>query len=273
MFQDHIRLAFITSFALHLLCVTAVEAAVSLGKIFDHSSRTPLITFWDMTQREPDSPSAPKLPLKESMKEVQVSVSQGRQAIPQPATVVSDGLHGLSTEESNDQPEHVALLSQALKRFNHFQREMDGRIKKVKKELVALVPQKESSSTELVWSQIADLQKVPLQARKETIPTYLQMMRARIARQWSQSIQSLEEEAGVATVQFRIHPEGTISALTFISGSGGENFKHSCLSAVIGANPFEPLPFTFDDIIGERYLTVMLTFHLRKASAGDRGSI
>ena len=45
MFKDHYKLAFALSLTVHLVCVTAVEAAVFLGKVLDPSIRTPLITF------------------------------------------------------------------------------------------------------------------------------------------------------------------------------------------------------------------------------------
>ena len=247
-------MAFIASFALHLLFVTAVEAAVFIGKVFGPSSGTPLITFWDNTQRILHSPSFPHLPANDVSSKSAISAPQGGQGNPAPTAVPPNGLEALGMERSEVHPKLFPSLGQALKSFKQFQDEMDGRIKRVKNELVT--------------SEIADSEKIPLQARKETIPAYLQKMRVKIAGRWSRSIQSLGEESAVATVRFRIHQEGTISALAFVSGSSGEGFKRSCLAAVIQASPFEPLPFTFDSLVGERYLTIVLTFHLRKTGSG-----
>jgi len=48
-----------------------------------------------------------------------------------------------------------------------------------------------------------------------------------------------------------------------------EIFRRSCLEAVQGASPFDPLPFHFDRLEEEKYLTVALTFYLRRQDQAE----
>lgn len=246
MFQDHLRLAFAASLAFHLLFVTGVEAGVLFSKMFDSRTRTPAITFRINTQAEPASASPSPFVFKdESGTSSSLSAGERGPAGPAPESRVS---------------------RRALKGFERFQHVLDGRIKRVRNQLVALVAEKqELPASEWVRFQIADWEKIPVEAREELVPDYLQRMRYRIAGYWAESIGSLADDSAVGAVRFRIYQGGTVSRLTLLSATGGENFKNSCLTAVSRANPFEPLPFVFKSSPEEHYVTIVLTFHLRKA--------
>ena len=272
MFKDRYKLAFALSLAVHLICVTAVEAAVFLGKVLDPAIRTPPITF-STIQSEPlratDKPARPK---------IEGRILEGHHVIISEERQRDQGITRKDTSKPSDKPavsrQEPNSLGRTFRSFSRFQLEMDRRIKKFKNHLVVLVAEKkEAPSTELVSSQIADFEKIPVEARKDLIPTYLQRMRSKIADHWSQAIGSLPEESAIAVVRFRISPEGTISALRIMSANGGESFKKSCLVAVNKANPLDPLPFIFEDLTKGRYLTVVLTFHFRNQGLKNGFSI
>lgn len=263
--QDHnpfliYRNAVALSVAAHLFFVTTVDAAVFLGKAFVPHFDRPILTIQTIhrdrisnpTQqvlvRKINKPSREETFYKHAVRQVSGSMPQKDSSTVQPKPI------------KNHPP-----FESALRHFHHLQAKLDQRIQKFKDDLMNLTAQQpESKSNEWLMSQISDLEKVPSEMRRDLFPEYLKKMRARIALTWLEKINMRHFESEVATVHYRVMQDGTVSELKPAVSKGDELFVESCLSAVEEASPFGMLPFDLKASEKEKYLSVTLTFHLRK---------
>ena len=253
------RFAFLLSLGIHLCLVTVVEAGTFLiSKAWDPFAEEPLITITTIRKAPPSGQVSP--------------VSKGQSSpINYSSELVSSGQDSSLAETLKPKPPSGAdqnkKLRDDLKQFEQTQLELDKRIQQFEGTLATQAAQNtQMISLDSIMSQVSDLEKVPVQVQKELLPTYLKRMRFKIADRWSRALQVSDPESGTATVRYQISLEGKVSNVQLLSFEGWVLFRESCLKAVREAAPFGPLPFDFDPLEQERYLTITLTFHLRKTN-------
>ena len=255
------RFAAVLSVALHLFFVTTVEAAVFLSKTFVPSFREPLITI-ETIRREHDLETTHSVRI-ERKKKPPGERERTRKLRAIRTSHVSSKNEVKTKSKSLD--EKLPSLKGVFEDFQNFQTKMDKRIEKFRENLLGLAAHNQKSdSSDSVTSHVSDLEKVPIEVRKDLLPNYLKKMRFKIATEWLRQIRNLHFESEVATVRYQISEDGTISNLESQSSEDSELFLKSCLKTLEHASPFDPLPFQFQDSEREKYLTISLTFYLRK---------
>lgn len=261
------RFAVCLSIAIHLVCISVAEGAVFLGKVFAPATRYPFVTI-QVVHHRPQT-------LIDQGRSVRRNGFVSHPEAAGPKDLGTEILRFAQDDERRTQDgktygthatKQLHPLLQTFRRFQDFQAKIDQRIQKVRRDLKAALSQTAPAIPfESVTSQVFDLEKVPIRIREHALPIYLKRMRFKIAKIWLRLVPALPYESGVATVQYRIASDGTISAVTVLSDSGEDLFRRSCLTALSKASPLDPLPFHFEQSVEEKYLTVSLTFHLRKA--------
>jgi len=257
------RTAIVLSVAVHLFFVTSLEAAVFLGKTFIPPVHEPLVTIKAIRHQSSEPVRNHSMVLKKENREYKKGSLEKKMDFGSRQT--SQILKQTELKAKPQRAKNLSLQNSMFQSFQNFQTQLDQRIQKFQNDLKTLAAQKqELESSNLLTSEVSDLNKVPTEIRKDLIPEYLQKMRFRIAREWLQQVRALSLESGDATVYYRIAQDGTVSGLSWKSSETDELFLNSCLKAVETAGPFGSLPFQFDVAEKDKYLTIGLTFYLRK---------
>lgn len=255
------KLATILSVVLHLFFVTTVEAAVFLSKTFAPSFHEPLVTIKTI-HHESVLRMTPSTRIERKRK-----VSKKEKAVNSNAVRMNEALSEKKAQAKSQNLGNALSANGAFQRFQNFQAKMDKRIEQFRQNLLDLAAQDQKADpSDSLMSHVFDLEKVPVEVRKDLLPDYLRKMRFKIATEWLRQIRNLHFESEVATVRYQIAQDGTMSDLGLQSAnpSGSPLFLKSCLKAIEHASPFDPLPFQFQDSEREKYLTIFLTFYLRK---------
>ncbi|MBI1978061.1 MAG: TonB C-terminal domain-containing protein [Candidatus Omnitrophica bacterium] len=252
LFHKHFLFALFVSMFFHLVFITTVEAALWLGKVFHADPQSIFFTF-----RRPLPPPASSKSKVLASKPIEISKTSSVEEKPP------------QTKESKKRT--TPVIQKSVKRFKRNQTFLDERIQKFQHDLKTLTTEiQNQTSIESLTSQVSDLEKVPLELQEFILPAYLKAMRVKIVERWSRLIADENMSSGDATVEYRIDLDGKVSRLSLISGIKNAPFETTCLKAVQEASPFGELPFQFDRTETNPYLTLSLTFHLRK---DDRGSL
>lgn len=260
-----ILFALILSLCIHLFFVTALEAAISLSKVWEPSAQISISILKShdssaVSHRHRSVGSKLDLPIQRFSEAPEVQGFDNQ--------IEDQNRSRITPEVAKPKENENKSYDQALQKFEHAQIRLDQRIKKFFHELTSRVENRQDQSLiESLKSNVSDLEKVPLQVRKDVLPAYLERMRAKIATYWTRLIEEQRIDSGVAAIEFQILADGVIANLKLVSVAGEESFKDSCLTAVRASSPFEALPFRFEQELSERYLTIHLTFHLRRSNS------
>ena len=257
--------ALLFSFGVHLISLSTFEGFALFKSALNPNRPRPAIVF-DLMKRG-SSVSSQKgsveksvsirkeeILLKDTDEMISSHLPQGRELIPDKLA-------------SSDRRRPLTV-PKALQHFDHFQLELDQRIGRVKHQLESTLNREERAVVHpAVSSEVVDFEKIP-RAAKELMLAYLERMRSKIADVWVRSVDSTDVGHGVVTVQYRVAANGIISDVQLLSrAEGDKEFQRLCLSAVSQASPLEVLPFKLMGSLGERYLTIVLTFHLRRSES------
>ena len=261
------KFAVVASIALHLCFVTIVEAAVWLGKVVNPHLQDQLITLRAI-RRESAARSRQRLQAEKIDPGTPSANDNLKRGASQNSLKTSE-INRSKLQKGSLPRQNSNSLDASFRNFRSVQGHLDKRIQKVNRNLTSLITQESKlTPVESVVSHVSDLEKVPIEVRKNLLPAYLKQMRSKIAQNWSQVIEPFRFESGIATVQYRIASDGTIEDLQVLSARGGEMFHSACLLSVRNASPFGRLPFEFEKSEEKQYLTVALTFYLRTADQG-----
>jgi len=256
------RLAITLSIVAHLFFVSTLEAAAFFGKSFVSPVHDPVVIIQTASRpslrSESSSVVVRRKDKKEPLKKEEAKLDHNNRQVNQI----------VKTSKSSVKPKgikHSSLQNGVFQSFQNFQARLDQRIQKFKDDLKTLATQQqELNASNSLMSEVSDLEKVPVEIRRDLLPEYLEKMRFRIAERWLQQVRALSLQSGTATVYYRIAQNGTISVLNWKSSENNGLFLNSCLKAVEGIDSFGVLPFQFDEMEKDKYLTVGLTFYLRK---------
>ena len=260
LFVESYRRAFAFSLAIHLFLVSAAEGSMFIGKILNADHPPILVMYTTVPFFAQTTPTLPAIGVKENRVSIEKKAPHGS------LTVEHDGV--ITQHQESKTYRKTKALNHLVRSFKNFQTELDQRVQKVQTGLTNMgIQKKRLEAVQTLVPQIFDLDKIPPQARKDLIPTYLAQMRLKIANEWSRLIESKGFGSKIAAVRYRLAATGMISGLELVSTSGERWFDQACLLAVERASPFDPLPFQFAESVKGPYLTVALTFHFRSAKS------